>query len=190
VDELFTELDRVEIPKSKTVNVTIRVIKFDRASEFKLGGVLNFKISSEKELDYALSLMRFYQQFIKPFLRKHKTELDNKVDTFNRLFFVSGDLNHHLVGKSIVNTARGMDVFIHYTYGYMRVKGGGVELVHGTGNIADYSVNNRDFMVSRELAHLSHYRDFDQFDVAIPFSAFHFDLNYFKCYLMPMLSEK
>jgi hypothetical protein len=201
-EELFSvlqsQLKQINFTNSENflLNVSIEETKrFKELREFK-ERPYRFTISGQKELAYAKSLMQLYETSIRPFLIKQKQALVRKVgSTFDRLFFVSGEPNYHKVGKSIVSTRRSIDVFIHFALGHMRINERNnslEEIVYAEGNLADADLNNKDFLVPRELAHLSHYREtlnYDEPQSVVPFSTLHFDLNYFKCYLIPMLSS-
>jgi hypothetical protein len=201
IDELFKSLrlnEQIMINESlkddTMIKLSIDVLNGDRAKQFKLDGPVSFTINGRGELNYALGLMKLYDLYIQPFLRNHETQLKTKAGKYNRLFFVSGDRNYPLVGKSAMNTRRIMDVFIHYGFGHMNIRMGKdgreeVDVHHGPRDMADPAVNNKDFIVPREMAHLSHCRDrFEINTQGIPFSSLHFDLNYFKCYMGPFLT--
>jgi hypothetical protein len=200
MDEIFKSLKSnlefliVESLKAdKLTKLTIDVIKEERFKDLKLEGPVSLTINGLKELRYALSLLKLHDEFVKPFFENHTFEFKSKAGKFNRLFFLSGDLNYPLIGKSILNTRRSMDVFIHYGFGSMNIdaNGGSVQVVHGEGNIADWRINNRDLEVPQELAHVSHYRNKLEFHPRfVSISSLHFDLNYFKCYLIPMLEGR
>jgi hypothetical protein len=152
--------------------------------------ILEISITSRDELHYARSLLKLYETTIRPFLIKHKHNLTAKAGTFNRLFFVSGkENNDHVAGKSIHNTRRTMDLFIHYAISFIDIDKTSVpKIAHRECDLC----SNKDFVVPRELAHLSHFRNFLNYDMAqrvVPFSIFHFDLNYFKCFMIPLLTE-
>jgi hypothetical protein len=197
VDELFkilklkqTFLIAEALKDDKFINFKIDVIQVDRLKKFHVGGPVSFTINGRKELKYALDLLKLYDGVIKPFLENSTNDLSRQVGSkFNRLFFLSGELNHGLVGKSVLNTQRIMDVFIHYGFGYVDRRNGELaEVMHGMGNIADPALNNRDFVVPKEMAHLGHFRDHLEINTQnLPFASLHFDLNYFKCYLIPIL---
>jgi hypothetical protein len=162
------------------------VVKEDRVKEFKLELPLTFAVTSQKELNYALSLMELYDTIVRPFLSKHERDLAGQVDSFDRLFFISGDLNNHVVGKTIHNTRRSIDLFLHFSIAHM-------DLRKRKSPLIVHKMELNDFVVPRELAHLSHFKrnlDFDSIQSHVPFSAFNFDLNYFKCYMIPLLLEK
>jgi hypothetical protein len=192
VDELFrllrARLRHVNVADfdSTTDTIIIEVVKREQLAELKFVSPYSFTISSRQELNYALDLMQLYERVVKPFLVEHKRELANV--RFDRFFFQVGT---HFSGKSVHNTRRSMDMWTHYAYGYMNVSNDNklVEIRHGKGRF-DIDL---DFMVPRELAHLSHYRDsfnLDSRESMVPFSAFHFDLNYFKCFMIPILAKR
>jgi hypothetical protein len=187
VDELFKSLRSTLTNNLNNLNLTIQVIQKDRAAEFKIAGPLTFTITSRKELRYALKLLELYDKMIQPFLVKHKKYLEEKVGSFDRLFFVSGDLNDHAVGKTIHDTRRTIDIFLHFSTSYITVDKSDDQFTIAHERAL------KDLIVPRELAHLSHYRKFLNFDPKsslVPLSAFHFDLNYFKCFMIPLLNEK
>jgi hypothetical protein len=197
VDELFTllkvKLQQLNISNFDSLrgkqipNLTIEAVVANRAQEFKLDMAFSFTITGRDELLYAMSLLQMYEKYVEPFVSKHKNDFATKVGTFDRLFYVSGELNDHLYGKTIHNTRRSMDLTVHYGVGYMNIdKNGKPDFVK------NHYYANVDFKVPRQLAHLSHYRtflNFDQRSSVVPFSAFHFDLNYFKCFMIPLLLE-
>jgi hypothetical protein len=176
------------IKDSKSINILIEVVREDRVKEFQVSLPISFTISSRQELGYALSLLKLYENHTKPFLRKYSSQMSEKVGRFGAVFFI-GNVNQHVrVGKSIHSTRRTMDVFVHYMDTYMKIRkrNGNNEI-----EIVD-SVTNEDYVIPREIAYMSHFRRFLPFNkesTVIPFAELHFDLNYFKCYLIPMMDD-
>jgi hypothetical protein len=195
IDRLFNLLD-IEIEKRNLTNMAainneslfdlyLEVISNERAREFKLDRAFSFTIRGRHEFEYAVSLLNVYKRTVKPFLEVNKDVVSASMNNFDRLFFVSGDLNNHVVGKTIHDTRRSMDMFIHFSTSVIHVGQGRKKPA-----ISFHKEPGDDFVVPRNLAHLSHFRshlNFDQPQSEVPFSTLHFDVNYFKCFFAPLI---
>jgi hypothetical protein len=203
IDRLFKLLE-VEIHARNLTNIetisdesqfdiSIEVVNGEHAKQFNLDRAFSFTIKGRKELQYALSLLRLYKKTIKPFLETNIHVIAQSMRNFDRLFFVSGDLNNHVVGKTIHNTRRTMDMFIHYSISVINID----QQTNAASILYQKKPSNNqpteEVIPPRSLAHLSHFRkhlNFDREQSVVPFLALHFDLNYFKCYFSPFLFEK
>jgi hypothetical protein len=179
VDELFKSLE-IELANANTSSASsYRTIKLKQIS---------FSINDAEELKYAASLLKLYKSYVKPLLDKSKIELTAKVGHFDRLFFVTGSASDRYYGKSIHNTRRSMDLHMHWSNSVIEIdkNNATASIRYGNGFLGKL-----ELVSSPDIAHMSHFRKnrlrFDQMDSVIPFSSFHFDLNYLKCYMLPLL---
>lgn len=194
IDELFesfkTELGKRNLTETSSVDesflsFSVEAVKADRVKEFNLDRALTFTVKGKQEFIYAMQLMRLYDNTIKPMLDLNRDLIKESIGDYERLFFVSGDLNDHVLGKSIHNTRRTMDIFLHFPISFIKIN----EKTNKPW--IDYDRNQpNDLVLPRNLAHLSHYRrhlNFDKQQSEVPFSVLNFDVNYFKCFFVPLV---
>jgi hypothetical protein len=146
-------------------------------------------IRSKEELEYARGLMRLHEQVVKPWLRQHAAKLNAQVGaSYSRLFYVAGSTNRKVMGKSILNTRRNLEVTMHYPSGFIGLSADG-ERAEVRAISTEDRARFQDEAVPTQLARVSHFRDPVPVEEwkTLPFFDIHFDLNYFKCYLAPML---
>jgi hypothetical protein len=121
-------------------------------------------------------------------LNKSKNNLKEKAGDFDKLFFITGNERDTFFGKSIHNTRRTMDVFVHFSFSSIEIS-----------KNQDVSIRYKkkteaigDLQSSPNIAYMSHFRKntlrFDQMDPEMSFSSLHFDINYLKCFMIPLLS--
>jgi hypothetical protein len=146
---------------------------------------VSFSIGNLKELQYANSLLKVYKSYVEPLFSKLGNET-NRAGNFNKMFFVTGSANDYYPGKSIINTRRSMDSFIHWSASIIEISEDkkNVSVWHDWGNWG-----RLELVSSPNVAHMSHFRKgslrFDQMARIVSISSFHFDLNYLKCYFLP-----
>jgi hypothetical protein len=146
---------------------------------------VSFSICNLKELRYSISLLKLYKSYVKPLLSKLRTKLTARAGNYNKLFFITGSVSDSYPGKSILNTRRSMDTFIHWSSSVIEIdEQNNVSVRHDGGLLG-----RLELISLPDVAHMSHFRKesirFDQMDRIVPISSFHFDLNYLKCYLIP-----
>jgi hypothetical protein len=144
-------------------------------------------INNRIELQYALSLLNLYKSYVKPFLNELKNDLKEKAGDFDKLFFITGNERDAYAGKSIHNTRRTMDMFIHWSVSSIEISNNyEVSIQYKKG--AD---GGGELQSSPNIAHMSHFREntlrFDQMDSDMSILSFHFDVNYLKCFMIPLL---
>jgi hypothetical protein len=192
VEELFKELDAEFTkqsslkPKASFAKLEIKVLNQSTAKAFKVDLPYTFTIESEREYNYAVNLLKLYKLEIEPFLKKNQQHLKQTAGNFDRLFFVTGEHNEHVSGKVVHNTLRTMDVYIHYAIDVINVDKTGRKMPW----LSYQKKKTDDLKAPRNLAHLAHFRRYLNFDAkqtVMPITSFHFDLNYFKCFLVPLL---
>jgi hypothetical protein len=91
-----------------------------------------------------------------------------------------------VTGKVVHNTLRTMDVYIHYAIDVINVDKTGRDMPY----VSYGKKKTDDWTAPRNLAHLAHFRRYLNFDVkqtVMPITSFHFDLNYFNCFLNPLI---
>jgi hypothetical protein len=146
---------------------------------------VSFSIGNLKELQYARSLLKVYKSYVEPLFLKLGNETD-RAGNYNKMFFVTGSANDFYPGKSILNTRRSMDSFIHWSASVIEISEDekNVSVRHDWGDWG-----RLELVSSPNVAHMSHFRKgslrFDQMDGIISISSFHFDVNYLKCYFLP-----
>jgi hypothetical protein len=212
---LKSRLESMNLLEGKPVpdqlfNIEIQVIDQANASQFKFDQPLSFSIRNSQELDYALGLLRLYERTVKPFLDSNRAWLERQVgETFSKLFHVSGEDGLLYLGKSVHSTRHTAEVWPHHATSYLNVDpdGHSVEIVRGppqpfrlAADCVPISMSQPDGQwpracveVPRQLTHLSHFRDEwpsrHHTGRVVSISDLHFDLNYFRCFVQPMVAR-
>ena len=141
-------------------------------------------ISTRVELNYAQNLLGLYRHLIEPFLKTHNVKLKSESERLSRYFYYdlrNDKFNKGYVGKSFVNpktspTMMGPHVPNH-DEGFL----------YGTDKKDLYK---RQPHHHKDLAYyyIAHFRDRYYLGAyAFPITQFHIDLNYFACYVRPLL---
>ncbi len=103
-----------EETEEKLLNMKIEVISAERAKEFKLVLPFSFSITGKEEFQYARSLLKIYNTTIKPFLDTNRELIEKSAGiNFGMVFFATSDLSNLYGGKTIHNTRRSLDNFLH-----------------------------------------------------------------------------
>ncbi|CAF0749033.1 unnamed protein product [Brachionus calyciflorus] len=168
IEQLFAKLDNFT-KTNKVYNNFSFYLEDENDFNFRGHKGVKFKvlIDSEKAFNYAINLQNIFNNSIKPFLVENKNLISEIPETFNRVFFVDGDTTSWMCGKSIHNSKNTHWVQTHYP---------------------DKTDFNNFVWSTHELGHVSHFRESlkDLHERNVSILNFHFDLNYFLCYLQPI----
>lgn len=125
-----------------------------------------FRINGSDELKYARNLCKLNRVYVQPYLEKNKNLFENVSDNFRRFFaLISAKDNQFNMGKTVHKTTSLRSICVHTMCG------------------------RRDKRIDMNHGHLSHFRGSFRFKEGIKFSIRQlvFDLNYFNCYMKPIL---
>jgi hypothetical protein len=175
---IFSSLEKVLNGHPKRLRV--EVLKKTNSSNTSFA----LTITTKRELRYAINLLNLYKTTLKAFFER-RTVLANS--SFNRFFFVAGEVNNGLAGKSVHSTRRTLGIDMHRSTS-------GIDF--GQRPPVRYYTNERDddneLTVTSQFGHVGHFRTRvdPNFDLSnIPFHSLHLDLNYLFCYFVPMMRQ-
>jgi hypothetical protein len=103
-------LKNFNLKSSKCCDLSIGITDWDRELQ---PHKFNFTISSEKELHYAVNLLKIYKTALRPYLTKNKRHISENVAFFDRLFSIVGEMNRFALGKTVHDTRVTMDLSSH-----------------------------------------------------------------------------
>ena len=129
---------------------------------FVLGEVANFtfQVVNDYQRNYVIYLDKVYKKVSK-YLLENDSSLKNIPESYNRLFYIYGNIVKSHQGKTIHNTATSSKVAHHTSY------------------------NFDEKLIPYDYGHVSHFRVFYRFNPKpISIMDLVFDLNYFQCYFV------
>ena len=147
-------------------------VKDEEQSLYKSRDIIyKFKIDNFEDLNYSLTLNRFYLNHLKPFIVKHRNKsLERLHPTYFRFFYFSGSPLEWRPSKTVHNTLNSKYIQHHWPI-----------------------QPNEYQMIPYQYGHLSHFRkrnDIISKGVYFSITDLKFDLNYFACYLKPIIISK
>ncbi len=196
VSAVFEELESKLFVNSTSFATKNAWFKYELHAFDIYGNKLTLAISNEREFEYAFNLYETYKQVIKPYSEKNKVLIARSVANFNRFFFLSGSFNNLLSGKSAHSTSVTYFVNTHYAYrDFASMRGllspsidPNVEYNENVNmNISNF-VRKEAPICSYETRRSAHFR-WDHYLGNFSIEDFHLDLNYFKCFFMPILEK-
>jgi hypothetical protein len=108
---------------------------------------VSFSIGNLKELQYADSLLKLYKSYIKPLLLKLGTKLSARTGIYNKLFFMTGSISDNYPGKSILNTRRSMDTYVHWSTSVIEIgEFNNVSIRHSHGSFGQLELVSLPYM--------------------------------------------
>ncbi len=174
-NKIFDELEK-RLSKTGPVDLNIEVLKL------KSNTTLTLTIRNKREFNYAVNLLKVYKTTLKGFFEKSARFLSNS--NYDRFFFIAGDVNHNVEGKTVHNTRRSMDFYLHTSKNVIDLTQPMVQYFKEDGD---------DFIMPVQYGHMAHFRKFvDAASIdlsSVPFESFHLDMNYLLCYFIPMMSQ-
>jgi hypothetical protein len=188
IEKLFDSFDKIFgshfiSSKSALVNYSLPVIdnsRFDASINKTKPYEFAFTIKSQAEFEYARMLRIVYKQTIEPYFRKNNELIKKLARNFDRAFILTGSITNDRNGKTIHDTSSTFDLNIHTADNVINENEKSVDFVSGYR----YSV------IAHNIGHLSHFRSFFNFNYkSIPMSSLYLDLNYFKCYFLPIIEQ-
>jgi hypothetical protein len=127
-----------------------------------------FKINGSDELNYAKKLCKLNRVYVQPYIKKHKSLFEKVSENFKRYYvLITGHDNQFAMGKTVHKTTSFRNICVHTMCG------------------------RRDKYIDVNDGHLSHFRGSFRFKDSIKFGIRQliFDLNYFNCYMKPILDK-
>ncbi len=181
---MFSRLELVisdsNLNLNNSMNLTLNSIDSTRSN----GTLFNFSVTiqSQEELLYAQNMLSIYKNIIRPFF---KSEFNEMTKYFDRVFFSTDRVSYSL-GKTVHDTRYDWDFTTHLMerfYDYNTTDGASLFAIHQSQKGYMYAPTN--------VAYLSHFRKHQNFlDTQIPFKRIFLDLNYFLCYIVPIVREE
>ena len=145
-----------------------------------------FTISNIYEFDYGKSMLLLYRSIIQPYVDKNKGIFSQYVDDFDRIFFITGNVNDFAWGKSIHNTSKTFDLTIHHATKYINETSTNLY----TDNAYLDMKSALYYGIPYNLAHLSHFRTHFHWKFApMTITSINIDLNYLNCYFRPIINR-
>jgi hypothetical protein len=148
----------------------------------------SFTIKNKKDLRYAESLLKVYQNVIKPFI----DEFDySKIvgSEYNRFFYVGGVANEFAAGKTVHDTRSTFALFIHYVEHYLNMS-------VPERPVVDYDKSKYWLMhnyVPWQRGHSSHFRrsygHLSRYYRETAIQDLQLDLNYLDCFFRPVVDK-
>lgn len=166
--DLFEMLEQKLNKLKKSKNILINLQKLNPNSPYKSFN-LTFRIENDQEMTYAKNLIKCFKNFIQPFIEKNYQKFSNMSENFQRFFaLISFSDNQFLMGKTIHASNHSHPLCVHTLCG------------------------RRDKLISYNYGHLSHFRGSFKFKkhLILSIRQLVFDLNYFKCFVEPLLNLK
>ena len=148
------------------------LVKDEEQSSYESRDVIyNYTIDNIDQFNYGFNLTKFYMKRLKPFLENNmKIIKENVHETYSRMFFLVNEETESHFGKTLHNTMNTLYLWHH----------------HPLETFSDVPHRKVPF----EYGHLSHFRKRYALNVySSSIYTIKFDLNYFACYLRPILNK-
>lgn len=195
VDQIFKKLEEVlkEVDVEKILNATqnspvsvyLNVTDYNRPKESFTKGPHPFSVTikSQRELKYAINLLKVYKTYFKPYLDENAALFLNQTKDFDRFFAIVGHINNFALGKTLHNSDVSFDISLHMVENYFDISQNPPQVKYDKAN---WRLNYFPY----DLSHLSHFRKVQYFSYKeVPFEFLVFNLNYFNCYFRPILAR-
>jgi hypothetical protein len=188
IEQLFDSFDKLFNPNStnssvELFNFSLSVIdntRFDASKNSTIPYEFAFTIKSKAEFEYARMLRNAYKHTVEPYFVKNKVLINKLAHNFDRVFILTGGITNDRNGKTIHNTNSTFDLSIHTAD----------SAINPNRTFVDYKSGSKYHTVPHNYGHLSHFRSFFNFKYKlIPISSLFLDLNYFKCYFLPIIEQ-
>ena len=158
IDIYLNKLNVTSYDKKYFINIT------DYDSSF----IYNFYLNGAKDVKYAQNLIKIYN-----FLIENNNLLRNYNVSYNRVFYISGDVSRSKCGKAIHDTSISYSIGIHYL---------------------NYVTKKEPIStIALDYGHVSHFREIYSIDLAkdslISIYDLQFDMNYFYCFYQKILEK-
>ena len=187
MEEIFSKLE-IGITNSSSYPIHVKIYQKHEKNIPKYDANFMIIISNQFEMNYARNLLNLYKYLIKPYFEKYKKEFEKHSERLSRLFYMTlkGDTDKDVKtfqGKSFVNPntsdrMAGPHVPNHYD-GYL----------YGTEKKYLYDLPPYQ---NKEIAtyYIAHFRDVHVMgQTSKLITRFNIDLNYFTCFVKPIIES-